>query len=154
MATPAKQLPGNAPAERPAGLPTRLDVDLVTPRGVVAHEATDGLTAPGEEGEFELLPGHVPLLVALKPGVLIIGERVRTRYAVSSGYLRVDPTGRVEVLVEQAVLGADVDVESAKSDLRTAETELLKWGDKAMDGDYKNLRHRADWAQARIAAAS
>jgi len=153
MAAP-KALPGTAPAGGPVGLPTRLDVDLVTPRGVVAHEATDGLTAPGEEGEFELLPGHVPLLVALKPGVLTIGERSRTRYAVSSGYLRVDPTGRVEVLVEQAVLGSDVDVEAARGELRAAEAELGKWGDRALDGDYKNLRHRADWAAARIAATA
>jgi F-type H+-transporting ATPase subunit epsilon len=130
-----------------------LDVDLVTPRGVVAHESTDGLTAPGEEGEFELLPGHVPLLVALKAGVLIIGERVRTRYAVSQGYLRVDPTGRVEVLVEQALLANEVDVEAARAELKSAEAELARWGDKALDGDWKNLRQRADWAQARIAAA-
>jgi F-type H+-transporting ATPase subunit epsilon len=131
----------------------RLAIDLVTPRGVVAHEATDGLTAPGEEGEFELLPGHVPLLVALKPGVLVIGEKSRTRYAVSTGYLRVDPAGRVEVLVEQAVLGNEIDVEAARAEQKSAEAELAKWGDKPLDGDYKNLRHRADWAAARIAAA-
>src|SRR6187455_2494282 len=108
----------------------QLDVDLVTPRGVVAHTATDGVTAPGEEGEFELLAGHVPLLVALKPGVLTIGDKTRTRYAVSSGYLRVDPTGRVEVLVEQAMPGSDVDVDAARTEQKTAEAELAKWGDK------------------------
>ncbi len=134
------------------GLASKLDVNLVTPRGVVAHQDADGLTAPGEEGEFELLPGHVPLLAALRPGVLVIGERTRARYAVSSGYLRVDPAGAVEVLVEQAVLGSEVDVEAARADLKSAEADLAKWGDKEMDGDYKNLRQRADWAQARIAA--
>lgn len=152
MAAP-KALHGSAP-ERVGGLPTRLDVDVVTPRGVVAHEATDGLTAPGEEGEFELLPGHVPLLVALKPGVLTIGERARTRYAVSSGYLRVDPSGRVEVLVEQALLGHEVDLDQARADLKAAEGELARWADKPLDGDYKNLRQRADWAAARLAAAA
>jgi F-type H+-transporting ATPase subunit epsilon len=140
----------DAGRSRPAGT---LAVDLVTPRGVVAHEDTDGLTAPGEEGEFELLPGHVPLLVALKPGVLVIGDKVRTRYAVSSGYLRVDPTGRVEVLVEQAVQGAQIDVDEARGELKAADAELARWGDKPTDGDYKNLRARVDWAQARIAAA-
>ncbi|MEZ4401283.1 MAG: hypothetical protein R3B06_14750 [Kofleriaceae bacterium] len=70
---------------------TTLDVNVVTPKGVIAHEDTDALTAPGEEGEFELLPGHTPLLAALKPGVLTIGEKTRTTYAVSSGYLRIDP---------------------------------------------------------------
>ena len=72
-------------------LPTVLRVELITPRGVVAHDDTDALTAPGEGGEFELLPGHVPMMTALKPGVLIIGDRKRVRYAVSSGYLRIDP---------------------------------------------------------------
>src|SRR5690242_14689258 len=98
------------------GLPTNLGVNLVTPRGVVAHTDADSVQAPGELGEFELLPGHVPLLTALKPGVLTIGSRSSTspsargaRYAVSSGYLRVDPSGAVEILVEQAVPAKDID---------------------------------------------
>jgi F-type H+-transporting ATPase subunit epsilon len=142
----AKQLPGTVASGQ-------LEVDLVTPRGVVAHTATDGVTAPGEEGEFELLAGHVPLLVALKPGVLTIGDKSRTRYAVSSGYLRVDPSGRVEVLVEQAMLGSDVDTDTARAEQKAADAELAKWGDKPLDGDYKNLRARTDWAAARLAAA-
>ena len=136
------------------GHTNQLDIELVTPRGVIAHTASDGVTAPGEEGEFELLPGHVPLLVALKPGVLIIGDKSRTRYAVSSGYLRVDPSGKVEILVEQAILGADVEVETARTEQKTAEAELAKWGDKALDGDYRNLKQRADWAAARVAASA
>jgi len=48
---------------------TSLGVNLVTPRGVVAHTDADSVQAPGELGEFELLPGHVPMLAALRPGV-------------------------------------------------------------------------------------
>jgi len=133
---------------------TTLDVHVITPRGVVAHEATDGLTAPGEQGEFELLPGHVPMLTALHPGVLTIGDAERTRYAVSVGYLRVDPDGGVEVLVDEAVIGSKVDVAQARADLETAREDLAAWGDKPTDGDWKNLTHRVGWAQARIDAAS
>jgi F0F1-type ATP synthase epsilon subunit len=86
----------------------------------------------------------------LKPGVLTIGTKARARYAVASGYLRVDPEGGVEILVEQAVPAADVDVEAAKKDLATAEGELAKWGDKPQDGDYVDLNARAGWARARI----
>jgi F0F1-type ATP synthase epsilon subunit len=96
----------------------------------------------------------VPMLTALKPGVLTIGSKARARYAVSSGYLRVDPAGAVEILVEQAMPAKDVDVEVAKTELKTAEAELAKWGDKTQDGDYKNLSQRAGWARARIDAAS
>ena len=66
------------------GLPTILGVNLVTPRGVVAHTDADSVQAPGELGEFELLPGHIPMLTALRPGVLTIGTKTRTRYAIST----------------------------------------------------------------------
>src|SRR5678816_2081096 len=137
-----------------SGLPTILGVNLVTPRGVVAHTDTDSVQAPGELGEFELLPGHVPMLTALKSGVLTIGTRQRARYAVSSGYLRVDPAGSVEILVEQALPASEIDIEAAKTELKTAEAELARWGDRAQDGDYLNLQQRAGWARARVDAVS
>ncbi|MDX2092004.1 MAG: ATP synthase F1 subunit epsilon [Kofleriaceae bacterium] len=135
-------------------LGTILGVNLVTPKGVVAHTEADSVQAPGELGEFELLPGHIPLLTALKPGVLTIGTKAKARYAVGSGYLRVDPTGEVEILVEQAVPAKDVDAEAAKKDLANAEAELAKWGDKTQDGDYLNMQARAAWARARLDAAA
>lgn len=131
-----------------------LTVNLVTPSGVVAHTDADSVQAPGELGEFELLPGHVPMLTALKPGVLTIGTKARARYAVSSGYLRVDPAGAVEILVEQAQPSKDVDAEAAKKELAAAEAELAKWGDKPLDGDYVNLQQRAGWAKARLDAVA
>lgn len=138
-------------------LPTILRVNLVTPRGVVAHTDADSLQAPGELGELELLPGHVPMLTALKPGVLTIGTAKSTghaRYAVSSGYLRVDPSNAVEVLVEQATPAEKVDAELAKKDLASAEAELAKWGDKPMDGEYASMQQRAQWARARLDATT
>ena len=137
-----------------AGLNTILGVNLVTPKGVVAHTEADSVQAPGELGEFELLPGHIPMLTALKPGVLTIGTKARARYAVGPGYLRVDPSGAVEILVEQAQPAKDIDAEAAKKDLANAEAELAKWGDKAQDGDYVNLQARAGWARARIDATA
>jgi F-type H+-transporting ATPase subunit epsilon len=131
-----------------------LGVNLVTPRGVVAHADTDSVQAPGELGEFELLPGHVPMLTALRPGVLTIGSKARARYAVSNGYLRIDPAGAVEILVEQAVSAKEINADEAKNDLKAAEAELAKWGDKAQDGDYQNLVQRAGWARARIDAVA
>ena len=94
------------------------------------------------------------MLTALKAGVLTIGTKQRVRYAVSSGYLRVDPTGSVEILVEQAMPATDINAETAQSDLRAAEADLAKWGDKPQDGDYVNLAQRAGWAKARLDAVA
>jgi len=131
-----------------------LGVNLVTPRGVVAHADTDSVQAPGELGEFELLPGHVPMLTSLRPGVLTIGAKSRARYAVSSGYLRIDPAGAVEILVEQAVPAKEINSDEARNDLKAAETELAKWGDKPQDGEYQNLQARVGWARARLDAVA
>jgi F-type H+-transporting ATPase subunit epsilon len=131
-------------------LSTFLGVNLVTPKGVVAHTDTDSVQAPGEEGEFEVLPGHVPLLSALRPGVLTIGTKAKARYAVGNGYLRVDPQGSVEILVEQAVAAGEIDVDAAREELKAAEADLAKWGDKPQDGDYANLVAKVGWARARI----
>src|ERR1700733_12100456 len=137
-----------------SSLPTFLGVNLVTPKGVIAHTDTDSLQAPGELGGFELLPGHVPMLAALKPGVLTIGTKARQRFAVSSGYLRVDPSGAVGILAEPARPTGEIDAEAAKKDLAAAEAELAKWGDRPLDGDYVNMQHRAGWARARLDAVA
>jgi ATP synthase F1 epsilon subunit len=137
-----------------SGLSTILGVNLVTPRGVIAHTDADSVQAPGELGEFELLPGHIPMLTALRPGVLTIGTKVRARFAVSSGYLRVDPSGAVEILVEQAMPVSAIDAEVAKKDLTTAEAELAKWGERPLDGDYLNVQQRVGWARARLDAVA
>jgi F0F1-type ATP synthase epsilon subunit len=94
------------------------------------------------------------MLTALRPGVLTIGTKARARYAVSSGYLRVDPQGAVEILVEQALPAKEVDVDAAKKELASAEAELARWGERPLDGDYVTLQDRAGWARARIDAAS
>jgi len=137
-----------------SGLSTILGVNLVTPRGVIAHTDADSVQAPGELGEFELLPGHIPMLTAIRPGVLTIGTKVRARFAVSSGYLRVDPSGAVEILVEQAMPVSAIDADVAKKDLTAAEAELAKWGERPLDGDYLNVQQRAGWARARLDAVA
>jgi F-type H+-transporting ATPase subunit epsilon len=150
MAEQRKQLGGGGELKR---MPSFLAVNLVTPTGVVAHQETDAITAPGELGELEVLPGHVALLTGLKPGVLTIGEKQRVRYAVSDGYLRVDSANAVEILVEKAMPSSEVDIDAARADLKTAEAELAKWGDKPMDAEHRILVHAVEWARARIAAA-
>ena len=135
-------------------LSTELTINVVTPRGsVVSSSKTGAITAPGELGEFEVLPGHVPFLTTLHPGVLSIGEGADAAiYAISRGYLRVDHTGLVEVLVERAVAAGKVDAALARSELDKAAEELDDWRDKPQDGDWQTIKDRHDWARAQLDA--
>ena len=94
------------------------------------------------------------LMAAAGPDIARIGDKHRTRYAVSIGYLRVDPANAVEVLVDLAVPSGDVDVAEARGDLEQAKAALEAWGDKPTNGEWKNANHRLQWAQARLDAAS
>lgn len=131
--------------------PAVLRVSMVTPRGPVAAQDTDAVTAPGQLGEFEVLPGHVPFLTQLHPGVLVLGERERRVFAVSSGFLEVEPDGTVLVLVEQAVAAGDVDLEQARAQVSELGPKLKDWKG-AVDAEFKNLKARHDWAQAQVDA--
>ena len=49
-------------------LPKHLRLEFVTPERAIVHEDVDEVEMPGEDGYFGVLPGHAPLLAALKPG--------------------------------------------------------------------------------------
>ena len=139
-------------AEKHAPPAGALRVAVVTPRGPVVDEETDGVTAPGQLGEFEVLPGHVPFLTQLHPGVLILGDKQTQRvFAVSTGFLEVEPDGEVQVLVEQAIPATKVDAAAAKSVVDELGPRIKDWKE-ALGADYKNLKARLDWAQAQLDA--
>ena len=141
-----------------------MKLSLTTPRGALVETEVEEVTAPGSEGEFGVLPGHVPLMSALKPGVIWYKAKERTGLiVVGEGFLQVAPVpqaddrthhgvDRVLVLVDQAQRANDVDRAAAERDLAAADKELTHWkGD--LDGAYHALLARRQWAQARVDGA-
>jgi F-type H+-transporting ATPase subunit epsilon len=143
-----------------------MKLSLTTPRGALVDTDVEEITAPGEVGEFGILPGHVPLMAALKPGVFWYKTKDHTGViAIGHGYLQVAPLpqadehaasggrDRVLVFVDQAVSAGDVDSAVATKDLGEADRELSAWKGE-LDGAYDALVLRRGWAQARIDAAA
>jgi F-type H+-transporting ATPase subunit epsilon len=67
---------------------------ITTPLGSVVEADIDEVTAPGQEGELGVLPEHIPLMTALKPGVLTYhrsGGGHTHVLAVGEGFLQVAP---------------------------------------------------------------
>lgn len=142
MAQATKALPGEG----------GLHVTLVTPTGAIASERTDAVIAPGELGEFEVLPGHIPFLTELHPGVLTIGEnRAKKMYAVGIGFLEVSPKAEVRILVERAVAADKIDTAAAKAELDDSARLLAAWTEGPTP-DWYALRARQAWAQAQLDA--
>jgi F-type H+-transporting ATPase subunit epsilon len=138
-----------------------MKLSLTTPRGALVDTDVEEVTAPGELGEFGILPGHVPLMSALKPGVLWYRTREASGVvAVGEGFLQVAPRpqagesrDRILVLVDQAVKASGIDRAAAERDLTEAERALAAWKGE-IDGAYQALVVRRQWAQARLDAAA
>ncbi|XP_072023787.1 ATP synthase subunit delta, mitochondrial-like [Amphiura filiformis] len=84
------------------------------------------IDVPSMTGSFGILAQHVPMLAALKPGLLIVHEHDGTsnRYFVSSGNVTVNVDSSVQILAELAVPVSDLDPQAVKSGLTKAQQEL------------------------------
>jgi F-type H+-transporting ATPase subunit epsilon len=86
----------------------------------------DEVVCSGSEGEFGVLPGHVPFFTTLKIGMLTYKKGNETRYVfVSWGYAEVGPD-KVLILADSAEKSEDINVERAKAAMKRAEERLKK----------------------------
>ena len=135
-----------------------MKISLTTPTGALVETDADEVTAPGSLGEFGVLPGHVPFLSALQPGVLSYRTGDKTQvFAVGEGVLEVaraqDGGDKVIVLVDRAVAGEDVDRAAATKEVTETDAAIASW-QKDAAGEYQSLVLRRAFAQARLDAAA
>ncbi len=68
----------------------KIRLRVVTPTSLVVDEEVDEVTAPGELGEFGVLPNHIAFLSTLVPGVLTYKQGSKNQIlAISGGYAEV-----------------------------------------------------------------
>jgi F-type H+-transporting ATPase subunit epsilon len=128
-----------------------LELEIVTPAGVVVRETVDEVEAPGVEGHFGVLPGHRPFMSQLRAGELRYRTGKENHYvAVHWGFAEVLPH-KVTVLVETAELAEDIDLQRAETAKRRAEERLKQFGTAY---DMESARAEMDSAQARLEAAT
>lgn len=126
-----------------------LKLEVATPTGLVLQVEAEMVQAPSVQGEFGVLPGHLPLLAALETGVLswkIDGKEHVA--AIAPGFVEAEPD-KVLVLTEAFSLPEDVDIDKAKADLATSQKRLKELS-KDDDGARRELERDSDWAEALI----
>ena len=47
-----------------------MQFDLVAPERMLTSVAATAVTIPGSEGELTAMPGHAPLILTLRPGIV------------------------------------------------------------------------------------
>jgi F-type H+-transporting ATPase subunit epsilon len=99
--------------------------ELVTPERMLMSQDAARVVIPGMEGRFTVLPGHAPVISALRPGVieLSLADGQTARIFAKGGFAEVD-AAHVTVLAERAWDVEHLDQTVIASELVTAEAEL------------------------------
>jgi F-type H+-transporting ATPase subunit epsilon len=122
--------------------------EILTLQKLFLQQDVRFVVAPGQEGVFEVLPGHAPFVFALKPGVLRIhtSEGKDQFMAVSSGFLVVQ-RDRTTILTRSAERPEDIDVARAEKAKERAEQRLR---DRAENVDVARAQAALQRALARL----
>ena len=92
-----------------------INFEIVTPERVVLKEEIRQITVPTKAGEITVLPGHIPLVSTIQPGVIHIIKKGGEQEIISiSG-------GFIEVLKDKIVILADTAERAEEIDLAKAE---------------------------------
>jgi F-type H+-transporting ATPase subunit epsilon len=128
-------------------------LEVVTPEQRVVSEDVRELVAPGTEGYFGVLPGHIPFVTTLDTGDLTYrldgGER---HLAVSGGYAEVR-RDRVIILADRAERAEHIDVQRAERARQRAEQRIQQFCNGEASVNFARARAALDRALARLAVA-
>lgn len=127
-----------------------ISLDIVTPDGEKLSEQVSEFTAPSVDGEFGVLPGHRPLLAALKTGIVSFksgGKEVRV--AVGPGFVEVFDDKAV-LLTQSFCTKEDVDAVRVRLELKDTDAALDKYAGEPESAEYIDLVAKELWAAARL----
>ena len=124
-----------------------LHFELVAPERVLFSGEVEAVLLPGTEGDMTVLPGHAPVMTALKTGFVVVtnhkndGERVLVR----GGFAEINGQG-VTVLAERATPVEELTAEKIDHEILDLQTR------RDASDDHK-AREAADTAIARLEEA-
>ena len=127
-----------------------LTLEIVTPEGRKLQEEVDELTAPSVDGEFGVLPGHLPILAALRSGVLTWRKGGAVgKCAVGGGFIEVSQN-HAHVLTDRFMAEKSVDPVAVRAELKTIDAKIEKFNGKPDDPALEALVADELWCAAQL----
>lgn len=131
-----------------------IDLQIVTPTGVALKKTVTEMTGPSVAGEFGALPGHLPLLAALRTGVVAYkssssagGEEGRV--AVAHGFAQI-VNDKALLLTEKFAKKEDVDVVAVRARLKEVEDLLTSFAGDHDAEERKHLIEEEQWLAVQL----
>ncbi len=134
----------------------KIQLEIVTPRGKALDLPVDEVTAPSVEGEFGVLPGHLPLLAALRVGIVSYRAGGETkRVAIGPGFAEAGPD-KVVILTDEFTEREKIDPVVVRKDIHEVQAQISKLEAQPTEegtpqkAELKTLITRENWLAAQL----
>ena len=102
-----------------------IQFDLVSPERRLASLKVTAVQIPGSEGDLTAMPGHMPLITTLRPGVVKVSAAdVYQEFVVTGGFAEIGDG--LSILAENAVLRSEIKQSDFDQMIEEAEYTLNK----------------------------
>ena len=120
---------------------------IITPDRMFYEGDVDMVEFNTTEGEIGVLPGHIPLTVIVKPGILVITEKEgQKEAALHAGFAEILPEG-ITILAEIIEWPEEIDEHRAEEAMNRAKERLAS---KTPETDIARAETALQRAMARI----
>lgn len=117
---PAREIPATPPAKLTLNfyMPHEIEFDGVE---------VDQVQVPATTGDMGVLPGHVPTVVQMRPGVVAVNlnEKDVQKYFVSSGFAFIHADSSTDICAVEAIPLEQLDGEAVKKGLADYQAKLV-----------------------------
>lgn len=134
----------------------KIDLEIVTPRGRALAATADEVTAPSVSGEFGVMPGHLPLLAAIRTGLVTYRQGAETKKcAVGSGFAEAG-ANKLLILTEEFIERDGIDPVQVRKHLAEVEQQIEKLAgatdprDEKVSVERKLLIEKENWLAAQL----
>ena len=133
----------------------KIDLEIVTPKGKALSASVDEVTAPSVQGEFGVLPGHLPVVAALRTGIVTYRQGAESkRVAVGAGFAEAGQN-KLLILAEDYAERQTIDPVLVRKELAEIQGKLEKVlalieSTPESDSEKKRLIDRENWLAAQL----
>ena len=115
--------------------------DLVSPEKLAFAGEVDQVDIPGVEGDFGVLPGHAPVVAAIRPGILtVFAGGTQQKIIVLGGIAEMSEKG-LTVLAEVATSLEELDRARFADKISEMEAKLGEKEGSELDREVERLDH-------------
>jgi F-type H+-transporting ATPase subunit epsilon len=133
----------------------KIELEIVTPKGRALAASVDEVTAPSVDGEFGVLPGHLPVVAALRTGIVTYRQGSESkRVAVGGGFAEAGEN-KLLILSDEYVERQNIDPVIVRKELTEVDGKLEKLLaiselSAEQKAERKHLIDRENWLAAQL----